>query len=291
MKRLLEDSSYVHLLERRPTISLSTNAPLQRAKPDAVDHVYVLLHLLFQAEEPVQPEDSSRTQNPVNVKQYEVKERVRNPVTQNVHGMNNIQRVIEEGKSLRDSNEERHHPSGRDKAIERPVKVHGRRHHRHSFLLHANCKGPRPPADIKSDSDTAERFQFEDMVNGEVNGIVGGNDPPGFLPSLEVKTVFAVVKGFLVLAVDQASEVFARVGSPDDRVIVGDGPEAKGEREGFWKGRGRCRMAAAAGKRLAAFEKEPLRQEFVIRAGTVNRIGHVAEELVGEEMAWGAHWS
>lgn len=105
------------------------------------------------------------------------------------------------------------------------------------------------------------------------------------LAGVEVEAVLAVVEGVGVLAVDEAGEVLAGVGGPEDAAVGRGGPE--GGREGVGRGGvgGSCGAAAAPGERLAAPEEELLRRQLVVRAGAVDGVGEEGGQQVREEQA------
>ena len=55
-----------------------------------------LLELRLDAEEAIEPEDAARTEHPINVEEDEVECRGRDPMTKHMHGVNEIECVVEE---------------------------------------------------------------------------------------------------------------------------------------------------------------------------------------------------
>lgn len=62
-----------------------------------------MLKLIPHTEEMVKPEQPTRPKHPIDVEKNEVQQIGRNPVTQNVHRMDDIQSVIEERQPLRNA--------------------------------------------------------------------------------------------------------------------------------------------------------------------------------------------
>ncbi|KAK2968030.1 hypothetical protein RJ640_003764 [Escallonia rubra] len=104
-------SRKVHLLELRPSVQLPSHYPFHLVEPNAVNQWSInLIQLLTHAKEVVKPEQPTRPKHPIDVKKHEVQQCRRYPVTQHMHRVHNVQRVIEEGKSLRNAYVERHDP-------------------------------------------------------------------------------------------------------------------------------------------------------------------------------------
>lgn len=60
----------------------------------------------------IEPKQSPRPKHPVDIKHQEVQQHCWNPVTQNMHGMHDVQCVVKEWESLRNANVQRHELNG-----------------------------------------------------------------------------------------------------------------------------------------------------------------------------------
>lgn len=128
---------------------------MQLVEPNALNQRPVeVLQLVSGAEEMVEPEHPSWSQHSVDVEHQEMEQRGRNPVAEDVHGVHDVQSVVEERQPLRYAHVQRHHPSRRYEIAEWPVQVHRCRHYRYVPLHHSHRECRRSATDVEPDSDS-----------------------------------------------------------------------------------------------------------------------------------------
>ena len=243
----------------------------------------------------VQPEQPAGPEHPVHVEQRELQRGRRDPAAEHVHGVHDVQRVVEEGQPRGDADVERHDPARGHEGAEGAVEVHGGGHHGDAVLAHAHGEGAGAAADVEPDADGPRRGRRrEHLVDGEVERVlpllVRGVEPTVALPAAgDVEAVLAVVEARGARAVDEAAEGLARVGGPVHGAVGRRGPERVRERQRWRRVRRRGGSAASARQGLAAAEEEPLRGELVVGAGAVDGVRHEGGEQVREGQARVAH--
>lgn len=174
----------------------------------------------------VEPEHSTRAEDPVDVEQYKFQHRDRYPVAENVHRMNEVQRAVKEGQALRNCDKHGHHTPGGYEIVEGPVKIHGSGHYRHISLAHSHREACCPSADVQADANGAF-LHPQHFVYGEVQIVAGSIQPSVLLTELQIEAIFAVHNEILsILAIYETAITLAVVWSPQNAGVWRCSPHA-----------------------------------------------------------------
>lgn len=165
---LLQESREVHFFKLRPSIQLTPNGPFQLIKTKFLNHGHIDLQLVFHAEETIKPKHSSGPQNPVDIIQYELQQLCRDPIAQDMHGMNNVQGIIKEWQPLRNSDIHGDNPSGSNEVVEGPIEVHGSCDNGHIPLPHSHGKSSSSAPNVQPNSNSF-MLQLQDLVYGVID--------------------------------------------------------------------------------------------------------------------------
>ncbi|KAG6543403.1 hypothetical protein Mapa_015319 [Marchantia paleacea] len=194
-----------------------------------------------------------------------------------MHGVNNVQGVVEKGKPLSHRHVHGNDSPQCDKIVERSVQIQGGGDDGDPSFFHSHCEGARPSSQIQPNSN-GPIFELQNIVDREVQ-IASRGDPPGLLPRFQIEAIKAVCKLLLLDSSSQAVEALASVGRPDDSAIAGSLPQRVRKRIGFCVVVGSAREAPPSRQRLAASDQKLLSQGLIVGALVPHFVLHVLVQL------------
>jgi hypothetical protein len=241
---------------------------------EALEVEEVLGELLAVAEEAVEPEQAAGAEHAVEVEEDEVEELVVDPGVEEQRGVDEVQRVVEEGQALVDGDVEREQAAQRDHLAEGRAQVERRGHDRHVVLLHARRERARAHAVVQPDADLPgfERQHVRDQKL-RVGGV--GHHPALPLQRAQVEAGAALEEFLPVLPVREAGEVAAVVIRPPDVLVGRDGPQGLVRRARLRVPLRPARPAPPPRQRLAAPQHQLLRYHPIVPAHLPDVIIHV----------------
>ncbi|KAK4745120.1 hypothetical protein SAY87_011432 [Trapa incisa] len=227
----------------------------------------------------VEPQEPPGPQDPVDIVEGELEHGIGDPVAEHVHGVNDVQGVLEERQPLGDAHVQRYKTPRGDEVVEGSVQVHGRGDDGDIPLPHPGRKSPAAAAYVEPDADGTRGLGVQHPVYAVVEVAVVG-EPPALLPPLKVEAIFAVVEARPLHAVHKAIVALAGVGLPYDARVRRHPPQALRQRRRTDVPLGAPRAAPPPGQRLAALEEQPLREDVVHRTLASHLVLHVLDEVV-----------
>ncbi|PON36575.1 hypothetical protein PanWU01x14_327130, partial [Parasponia andersonii] len=143
-------------------------SPLVFLVPKLQEHVHKIIQILSVAEKPIDPQQSSRPQNPIPIKQHEIHQQQVYPAIEKPGSMNQIHGVIKERKPLVQCNIERNQASECNHLIERSSNVESSCDDCDILFSHPCCKTPCANSKVQT-NPYLPMLNGQNIIDQEIN--------------------------------------------------------------------------------------------------------------------------